>query len=413
MSIKIFSKRRLGFGIFMALFSLLFLAACSTQPASQTRTPTSPELIKPGDTVNGVLVTTGTADSKFLFDIPCTKKDGVDLCTTTFGNPINPTAAVYDQDPEKLQTKWDAFVYTVTIDGRQVNLAAFGSIDFTHKRTGLNMRAYNLVLIGSEPVTVTVHDAGSLPGESFGSDVMVAFGPAVVDDPIQPLMTATGRLGQHPYTSVKTSFDLLLYLPGEYGKDPQQTWPLILFLHGGPNVTSLDWVRIKPLAVQLDNQFEFPFIVASPLHTGENQHWSQPAVMNELLALTTELQTLFAINPNQIYLAGFIEGANGVWELGIAHPELFAAIVPVGGYIDYPFNVPKNICDLKDMPVWAFHGADDPNIPVNAQQMLVDALKTCGNDTVQFTIYPNASYEIFHTAFADPNLYAWLREQSR
>ena len=32
--------------------------------------------------------------------------------------------------------------------------------------------------------------------------------------------------------------------------------------------------------------------------------------------------------------------------------------------------------------------------------MLVDALKTCGNDTVQLTIYPSASYEIFHAAFA-------------
>jgi hypothetical protein len=55
--------------------------------------------------------------------------------------------------------------------------------------------------------------------------------------------------------------------------------------------------------------------------------------MDELHTLLEELQTLFTINPNQIYLAGFIEGANGVWELGLAHPELFAALTPVGGYI--------------------------------------------------------------------------------
>jgi predicted peptidase len=234
-----------------------------------------------------------------------------------------------------------------------------------------------------------------------------------VDDLIQPLSTATERLGQHPYSSQETSFDLLLYLPDEYGKDPQVTWPLILFLHGGPNVTSLDWVRTEPIAVQLDGEFKLPFIVASPLHTGEYSHWSQPEVMDELLTLLEELQTLFIINPDQIYLAGFIEGANGVWELGLAHPELFTALAPVGGYIGYPFTVPENICDLKDMPIWAFHSEKDTLVPPNAQQMLVDALKTCGSNTIQFTVLPNAAHNIFFTVFADPNLYTWMLEQSK
>ena len=398
----------------VCLISIVLLLVILTACANPTATPTSVELIQPGETINGVLVTTGTADSTFVFDLPWTKKNGVDMCTTTLGNPTIPSTSVYGATPEELESNWKTFTYTISIEGRPVDLPAFGTIDFVHERTGLYMRAYNIALIGTDPITLTLHDIGSMSGEITDTNFLIAFKPGVeVEDPIQPLSTASDRLGQHPYTSETTNFELLLYLPGEYGKDTQRTWPLVLFLHGFPNVTKLDWVRIKPIAARLDNQLEFPFIVASPLHAGEKEHWSQPEVMDELLTLLAELQVDFNINPKQIYLSGLIEGANGVWELGLAHPELFAALAPVGGYTGYPFAVPENICDLKDMPIWAFHGEDDTVIPLNAEQMLVEALKTCGNNNIQFTVYPDASYDIYQTAFADPNLYTWLLEQSK
>jgi hypothetical protein len=45
--------------------------------------------------------------------------------------------------------------------------------------------------------------------------------------------------------------------------------------------------------------------------------------------------------------------------------------------------------------------------------MLVDALKACGSNAIQFTTYPDASYEIYLTAFENQNLYTWLLEQSK
>jgi predicted esterase len=397
------------------IFSITILAGCATSPHEPdvAATPTPIAMIQPGDTVYGVLVTTGTKDTIYGFDLPCTQKDNIYTCNTTFGTPTNVTAAVYAFTPEELQSKWETFTYTITIEGQPVDLPAFGTIDFIHPQSGLYMRAYNVALTSTDPITLTTHDVGTVSGETADSVLLIAFKPAAVDDPIQPLSTATDRLGQHPYSSQETSFDLLLYLPDEYGKNPQVTWPLILFLHGGSNITSLDWVRTEPIAVQLDGDFEIPFIVASPLHTGEYQHWSHPKVMDELLTLLSELQSDFNINPSQIYLAGFIEGANGTWELGLAHPDLFAALAPVGGYIGYPFIVPENICNLKDMPIWAFHSEKNTLVPLNAQQMLVDALISCGNKTIQFTVLPNAADNIFFTVFADPKLYTWLLEQSK
>ncbi len=409
MVIRRFSNFQIITYITLVLLTILLLTACS----KPTATPTPIDMIQPGDTVNGVLVTTGTQDTIYGFDLPCTQKENIFTCTTTYGNSTNVTSAVYGFTPEELQSNWETFTYTITIEGQPVDLPAFGTIDFVHQQSGLYMRAYNVALISTDPITLTTHDVGTVSGETVEGVMLIAFKQAAVDDPIQPLSTAAGRLGQHPYRSQKTAFDLLLYLPDEYGKDPQVTWPLILFLHGGPNVTSLDWIRTEPIAVQLDGDFELPSIVASPLHTGEYQHWSQPTVMDELLSLLAELQSNFAINPDQIFLAGFIEGANGVWELGLAHPELFAALTPVGGYIGYPFIVPENICDLKDMPIWAFHSDKDTLVPLNAQQMLVDALITCGNKTIKFTVLPNAADNIFFTVFADPNLFTWMLEQSK
>jgi hypothetical protein len=409
MVIRRISNFQIIVNITLVLLTFLLLTACSKPSA----TPTPIDMIQPGDTVNGVLVTTGTKDTIFGFDLPCTQKDNIFTCTTTFGNSTNVTAAVYGFTPEELQSRWETFTYTITIEGKPVDLPAFGTIDFVHQQSGLYMRAYNVALISTDPITLTTHDVSTFPDETIEGVLLIAFKPAAADDPIQPLSTAAERLGQHPYHSQQTAFDLLLYLPEEYGKYPQAAWPLILFLHGGKNITSLDWIRTEPIAANLDSELEIPFIVASPLHTGEYNHWSQPTVMDELLSLITELQSNFAINPDQIYLAGFIEGANGVWELGLAHPELFAALTPVGGYIGYPFIVPENICDLKEMPIWAFHSAKDTLVPLNAQQMLVDALKTCGNETIQLTVLPNAADNIFFTVFADPNLYNWMLEQSK
>ena len=403
-----------------SLAVILWLAACNPLSATQklpaaTELPATQEeeLIQPGDTVNGVLVTTGSAEDGFLFDQVCQENGEEYTCNLTAGKPVHITASIYGKSAEELETKWEKFTYALKIENQPVDLPAFGTLDFVHERTGLLMRAYDVVLVSSEPITLTMHETGALEGEdSFSDTTTLAFASPSSEELIQPLSSAVGRPGQHAYKSEQTDFELLLYLPGEYGKEAGQTWPLILYLHGFPNITTLDWVRIKALPLRLENQTEFPFIVASPLHTGEYQHWSEPEVQEKLVKLLDELQSRLAINPEQIYLTGFLEGGNGAWELALAHPEKFAALAPVGGYTGYPYRVPEDICSLKDLPIWAFHGADDPDLPVSAQQMLVDALKECGNE-VHFTIYPGAIKEMYDKVFEDPELYEWMKEQTR
>jgi len=139
----------------------------------------------------------------------------------------------------------------------------------------------------------------------------------------------------------------------------------------------LEDVLLKP-PEDLD---DFPFIILSPQGTNEYSEydiWSTDEIVSALMILLDELQTTITVDSNRIYLTGFSAGGNGTWAIGLHHPVRFAALVPAAGYYGWPFTVPENICDLKDVPVWAFHGAKDETIPLDAEQMLVDALEACG-----------------------------------
>ena len=115
------------------------------------------------------------------------------------------------------------------------------------------------------------------------------------------------------------------------------------------------------------------------------------------------MQANLSIDPGRIYLTGTSLGGGGAWEIGLQYPGHYAALVPVAGYYGYPFEVPENICDLKDIPIWAFHGSKDEIVPLDAEQGLVDALKACGGN-VKLTLYPDSKHEIWNQVYATPEL---------
>ena len=205
----------------------------------------------------------------------------------------------------------------------------------------------------------------------------------------------------------------MLYFPDEYGKDPQKKWPLVLYLHGGGEKGSdLDRLKRDSLPDILERRRDLPFIAASPQLSGKSgeQYWPQEAPVDALFTLLDEIKSEYLVDPKRIYFTGFSDGGAGVWEIGLIHPEDFAALVPVSGYYGYPFEVPDNICDLKNVPIWAFHGAEDDTIPLDAQQGLVDALEACGGN-VRFTVYPDRGHDIENLPYADLELIDWLLSQ--
>jgi dipeptidyl aminopeptidase/acylaminoacyl peptidase len=67
---------------------------------------------------------------------------------------------------------------------------------------------------------------------------------------------------------------------------------------------------------------------------------------------------------------------------------------------------------LKHVPVWAFHGAKDPAVPLEESVKMVEALRAAGGD-VRFTVYPEAEHDSWTQTYDNPELYAWFLQHRR
>lgn len=202
----------------------------------------------------------------------------------------------------------------------------------------------------------------------------------------------------------------LLHLPPGYGDDPQQRWPMILFLHGsGQRGTDVEQVKKHGMPKLVEQQPDFPAIVVSPQCPPEsNWIWQLEA----LDALFDEITTSYAVDLDRVYLTGLSMGGFGTWHYAARHPERFAAVVPICGGGDWYAGFPEKACVLKHVPLWVFHGADDEVVLPSESQELVDALQACGGN-VRFTLYPGVGHNSWDLAYAEPDLLPWLFAQAR
>ena len=59
-------------------------------------------------------------------------------------------------------------------------------------------------------------------------------------------------------------------------------------------------------------------------------------------------------------ISGLSMGGFGTWDLAMAFPGRFAAIAPICGG-----GNARNVCVIKDLPIWNFHGAKDTVVPLD------------------------------------------------
>ncbi|MCL5280100.1 MAG: prolyl oligopeptidase family serine peptidase [Planctomycetes bacterium] len=203
----------------------------------------------------------------------------------------------------------------------------------------------------------------------------------------------------------KVSLKYLLYLPQGYGEKKDQKWPLVLFLHGaGERGNDLNLVKKHGPPKLIDQGKEFPFIVVSP-QCPISSWW--PEQVDALAALLDEVQSKYAVDADRVYLTGLSMGGFGTWTLATRYPDRFAALAPICGGGDKYL-----VSRLKSVPVWVFHGAKDPVVPLQASTEMVEALKKAGGD-VQFTVYPEAQHDSWTETYDNPKLYEWFLSHRR
>ncbi|MDZ8052987.1 MAG: prolyl oligopeptidase family serine peptidase [Aulosira sp. ZfuVER01] len=192
------------------------------------------------------------------------------------------------------------------------------------------------------------------------------------------------------------SYNYLLFLPQNY--EEQQSHPMILFLHGaGEKGDNLNWVKRHGVARIVEEQLDFPFVVASP-QCPQREHWD----VYRLNVLLDEVIHNYRVDLQRIYLTGLSMGGYGTWHLAISQPQRFAAIAPICGGGDS-----KQAYKIKHLPIWVFHGARDRVVAINESEEMVRALEAIGSN-IKFTIYPEAEHDSWTQTYSNPALYEWF-----
>jgi len=201
-------------------------------------------------------------------------------------------------------------------------------------------------------------------------------------------------------TTKKGGLKYRTVFPEEY--DPQQKYPLLIFLHGaGERGDNLDQVQIHGPFKKVAEE-KLPVIIVAP-QTPRDEWWEAES----LSALTDHLLETLPVDKSRVYLTGLSMGGQGTWLLAMQRPELFAAIAPICGR-----GKPSKAEVLRDMPVWIFHGGQDNVVPLGEATSMANALYSVGNDA-RLTIYPDAGHDSWTETYNNPQFYEWLLSHTK
>lgn len=196
-------------------------------------------------------------------------------------------------------------------------------------------------------------------------------------------------------------------------------YPLVIFLHGAGergNNTSLQLYGYRAALTWAtpENQAKNPSFVFAPQATTDNPDIVSTWPSNK--ALLEGINDFIANNPvdtNRIYITGMSMGGFGTWSLILNNPDLFAAAVPICGGGDTALAA-----NVVDLPIWTFHGEDDPIVPVTTSRSMVEAIEAAGGTKVKYTEYlagtltPNA-HNSWDLTYANEEMIEWMYSQTK
>jgi predicted peptidase len=206
--------------------------------------------------------------------------------------------------------------------------------------------------------------------------------------------------------------EYVVFVPHDY--DGTKPYPVTLFLHGAGETKG---GKKMPVEVGIGthikkNEKTFPFITVIPqaeaAKSAVRGRWSagSPDAERALKMLDATMKE-YKTDPKRVYLTGLSMGGYGTWSLAAAHPDKWAAIVPICGG-----GRPDDAAKIKDLPCWVFHGDKDTAVKVELSRQMVEAIKKAGG-TPKYTEYPGVGHNSWDQAYATPELWTWLAEQKK
>lgn len=221
-----------------------------------------------------------------------------------------------------------------------------------------------------------------------------------------------------------------VYVPNDY--DPARPWPVILFLHGAGE-GGRD--GLLPTEYQLGSAIRrdaarFGALVVFPQVSTYQPLWTSADVEHALRVLD-RVRADFAVDDERMYITGVSTGARAVWHALYRYPQRFAAALVVCGVVrprlpdgrrvrDPDPVVPEGDGDpparlaevLGHLPIWLFHGDDDPVFPVADAREVAGEFESAGG-ALRYTELAGFGHDVWDIAYYAPEVSEWLLAQRR
>ncbi len=198
------------------------------------------------------------------------------------------------------------------------------------------------LLAAMKPTLATV--TNGQPKESEEGEPLKDDEPDQRQDPLHHIFEIAGPGG--------TPFAFHVQLPPDY--DPYRKYPCIVSLHGagGSPRQQIDWwagTYNKQTDLRLGQASRHGYIVIAPAWTKPYQNKYEYSAQEHgkvLYALQNSFKR-FSIDTDRVFLSGHSIGGDAVWDIALAHPDLWAGVLPIaataGKYVGRYWQNAKHI----------------------------------------------------------------------
>ena len=191
---------------------------------------------------------------------------------------------------------------------------------------------------------------------------------ATMKPPLEVEIPQEGVLGllerSIPGVGDEPEFRYFVQIPPEY--DPSRRYPCIVTLHGGGTTPQdqIDWWAgpwDAEKTIRAGQATRRGYFVIAPLWAKPNQTKYEYSLREHaaVLGALRDACRRFSIDTDRVFLSGHSMGGDAAWDIGLAHPDLWAGVLPVVATADkYVSRYWKN---AKGLPLYFVAGQLDGN----------------------------------------------------
>jgi predicted peptidase len=188
----------------------------------------------------------------------------------------------------------------------------------------------------------------------------------------------------------------LRFEPTGFSEDKK--YPIIIHFHGaGSRGDNVEILHNQSIMSYANNTGNFPFVMFLPQCSANT--WFD--IFEQLRTFVKTVVELPYVDKEKVYLSGVSMGGYASWQMLMSEPTIFRkALICCGGGMYW------NAARIK-IPVWAFHGKDDPIVFFEESEKMVNAVNRSGGNA-KLTAYEGVGHNCWEKTYSNPEIYKWL-----